>query len=474
MALPTISVDNFGPIRKGTVELRPLTIFTGQSDTGKSWLATLIYSLFSTINFRSLGWLIEESQNSLDNELHSNWEFPEDIGKWYLDSQVENEITFSRVEYRVLSNCMDHVLSDIMTDVERCYGMAKFKELKRWNSKKETKIKVRSNDNVTKNSPFYEVCFCDEDFKSSLVIPSNIKITKNSFVNENIGRLMDFRDDGVSEKPLHVKELLINSILKLIYYKKMGARGSVYLPAGRVGLMESFNILVPSIIEKFSQNKYKDDESENSFPGKSSDFIATLARVRPSTLKFRQETVSDRASQIEKKLLDGEIIVKLNLYGLPYFYFKPFRGGNVTPLNRASSTVTQLAPLVIFLRYSVNKRNLIVLEEPELDLHPEKQVRLIYELVALVQEGYKILITTHSEWFTEALSNVIAYDGETGLPKISSDDVGVWNFEFRKNFAGSVINEIEWNTDLGGYQTEFESVSRRLYNEWVDATEDKV
>ena len=38
-------VANFGPIVKGKIHLRPLTVFVGPSNTGKSYLATLIYAL---------------------------------------------------------------------------------------------------------------------------------------------------------------------------------------------------------------------------------------------------------------------------------------------------------------------------------------------------------------------------------------------------------------------------------------------
>ena len=40
-----ISVENFGPIEKADIDLRPLTIFVGESNTGKTYLATLIYAL---------------------------------------------------------------------------------------------------------------------------------------------------------------------------------------------------------------------------------------------------------------------------------------------------------------------------------------------------------------------------------------------------------------------------------------------
>ena len=57
MTMPTpteplqLSVSNFGPIAKAEIDLRPLTVFVGPSNTGKSYLAILIYALhrFSVI-----------------------------------------------------------------------------------------------------------------------------------------------------------------------------------------------------------------------------------------------------------------------------------------------------------------------------------------------------------------------------------------------------------------------------------------
>ena len=40
-----INVQNFGPIEKAEIDLRPLTVFVGESNTGKTYLAALIYAL---------------------------------------------------------------------------------------------------------------------------------------------------------------------------------------------------------------------------------------------------------------------------------------------------------------------------------------------------------------------------------------------------------------------------------------------
>ncbi len=40
-----LEVSYFGPIAKANIDLRPLTVFVGPSNTGKSYLAILIYAL---------------------------------------------------------------------------------------------------------------------------------------------------------------------------------------------------------------------------------------------------------------------------------------------------------------------------------------------------------------------------------------------------------------------------------------------
>ena len=42
---PELEVSNFGPIVEAKIDLRPLTVFVGPSNTGKSYLAILIYAL---------------------------------------------------------------------------------------------------------------------------------------------------------------------------------------------------------------------------------------------------------------------------------------------------------------------------------------------------------------------------------------------------------------------------------------------
>jgi hypothetical protein len=40
-----IEIENFGPIASGSFELRPLTLFIGPNNAGKSYAATLAHSI---------------------------------------------------------------------------------------------------------------------------------------------------------------------------------------------------------------------------------------------------------------------------------------------------------------------------------------------------------------------------------------------------------------------------------------------
>lgn len=471
MKLPTISVENFGPIRKGTVELRPLTIFIGQSDTGKSWLATLIYSLYSATDFHSLVWYTSETLNKLSStKIDEKYiKFPDSIALW-LDAIENNEsVSFSNSEYSLLTECFVQASLQTIFETERCFGVERYSLLESWHTKKSTKVEVSSSISNGRQYPLFENITKNDRISTNIFFPKTVNFSKDPFLREVIYKLLiEYRDYGQRQ----TLERLIKNVLLYTYRQTMNAKGSVYLPSGRVGLIDNFRSLFPFLAEKYVGEYEEESTTDKFIYGVVGDFIASLAKITSINTENRDPRILETANRIERSLLGGKVEIQPNIDGMPNFHFKPREGNESAPLKVSSSKVKQLAPLAIFLRYILDKESLLIISEPEIHLHPSKQVELVDELALLVKEGYKILITTHSEWLTEALSNVIAFESKKSDPMITEEDVGVWNFEHRGKKRGSVIKEIEWSTDMGGYQTEFEGVSRRLYNEWVNAVED--
>ncbi|XXX72815.1 ATP-binding protein [Sorangium sp. So ce134] len=85
-------------------------------------------------------------------------------------------------------------------------------------------------------------------------------------------------------------------------------------------------------------------------------------------------------------------------------------------LYNASSSIKQLTPLLLYLRYRARPNDFLIIDEPEMNLHPESQAKLLEILGILVNLGVHVLLTTHSPYFMSHLNNLAA--GDTSDPEI--------------------------------------------------------
>lgn len=83
---------------------------------------------------------------------------------------------------------------------------------------------------------------------------------------------------------------------------------------------------------------------------------------------------------------------------------KPF------PLRTASSGIQSLLPLYIVINYALQNEEYssYVVEEPECNLFPDKQIELLrYLLLAINEEGMTLTLTTHSPYILSAMNNYL-------------------------------------------------------------------
>ncbi len=145
------------------------------------------------------------------------------------------------------------------------------------------------------------------------------------------------------------------------------------------------------------------------------------------------------------------------------------------PIQRASSTVGELAPLVLWIRYLLEPREMLVIEEPEAHLHPENQRRVARALVRLVRAGVTVLCTTHSPLILHQVSNHMlasradpARRKELGFTEedlLREEEVGAYLFRMREDGRGSEIQPLHIEPGFGIPEDEFVRVSEAIGEE---------
>jgi len=91
--------------------------------------------------------------------------------------------------------------------------------------------------------------------------------------------------------------------------------------------------------------------------------------------------------------------------------------GSKYPMQAASSGIQSAAPLLLVLKYAGEHGNYssFVIEEPECNLYPDKQVELLYFIIKTLREkGPIITITTHSPYLLSSINNLL-YAGSLSL-----------------------------------------------------------
>jgi AAA ATPase domain len=105
-------------------------------------------------------------------------------------------------------------------------------------------------------------------------------------------------------------------------------------------------------------------------------------------------------------------------------YYSP----RISPAKRlsiyeSSSAVRSLLDLGFYLRIIARPGSLLIVDEPELNLHPENQRRIARLFARLVNIGIKVFITTHSDYIIKELNTLIMLNHDKPhLKKIAEEE----------------------------------------------------
>ena len=174
------------------------------------------------------------------------------------------------------------------------------------------------------------------------------------------------------------------------------------------------------------------------------------------------------AESLESNVLAGQILLKPTPSGYPDFYYRPQGIEEDIRLSQTSSMVSELAPLVLFLRGLIQPDDTLIIEEPEAHLHPGAQADMAVILARLVRAGVKVIVTTHSDWLLQEIGNLVLeglLEDKTDQPPswLLPEEVGVWHFQ-----KDEPVTEIPFKPREGISPEDYEDVAEGLYNRSVN------
>jgi len=371
-------LSDFGPIAHidGPIVLNDLTIFMGDNSVGKSYLAMLTSAIF--------GMAQAYQDTDMLQRLHTffhNDPLIQDIGAFasqMIHLEPNDTIKFTLEDTRIES--LKHIIKYAINDLAQHYLMEKIFD----NNVSIGKIDIDIGEFSANPLRNFEIeCTYREEMKTITIDMGKIR-TKYRTNDKNTDTFMS-----------KTRETLLGTLL----YSTMKSHvflGSVYLPASRTGYLQTYPILAEKAIESAYSNSA---EATKKLPLFITAFITMLNT--PTSISNKNEAL---VHEIEESILQGNVTLSPENSEITFV----LSSGQKLEVNFLSSTISELIPLVTFLKRGfINDETLCVIEEPEAHLSFENQRRIARIIVRMIQEGIKVLITTHSDFLIYELSNLM-------------------------------------------------------------------
>ncbi|MGF0492961.1 AAA family ATPase, partial [Klebsiella pneumoniae] len=140
------------------------------------------------------------------------------------------------------------------------------------------------------------------------------------------------------------------------------------------------------------------------------------------------------------KVVKDVLVYQSNSSGKPRF-----------AMSESSSSVRALLDIGFYIRCKLKRGDILMIDEPELNLHPKNQRLVARLLAALVNCGVKVFITTHSDYIIKELNILMM------LKSSSQSDI------VAKKYGYSPSEFVDYNS-MSVYVTGKKKISRRKIN----------
>ena len=375
-----IKVKNLGALRQAEFCLGGLTIICGENNTGKTYAT---YALFGFLHTWRKMLSVEIDSNKI-NQLLSEGSVRIDLQE-YIKQTKQILIQGCQVYTKELPKIF-------AAPVER------FNE-----PKKETEFNV----NIEMESTHFKRKF------QMIMGSTNAELFSITKIEESAEIVITLLVEKEKVEIPHsiISEIIASAIKEIIF--------TPFLPrpfiasaerTGTVIFRKELNFARNRLLEEMSQSGKNINRMELLFKvyqdyalpiEENVDFareLETLFKKRSFISEVHPNLLTDFAD-----IIGGEYIVTSN----DELYYVP-KGKRVKlSMDEGSSAVRSLLHLGFYLRHEAQEGDLLIVDEPELNLHPENQRRIVRLFARLVNIGIKVFVTTHSDYIIKELNTLI-------------------------------------------------------------------
>ncbi|KAF5418883.1 MAG: hypothetical protein C5S49_01080 [Candidatus Methanogaster sp.] len=388
-----LSIRNLGPLKQAEFELGELTIICGHNNTGKTYVTYAVFGFLSEWR-RFLPIHIPE----------------ENTTELLTDGVTELDIrTFIKDAQKILTDgCKSYteMLPDIFASSQQHFINSNFQ------------VNINISD-IQSNSKFERTISAMESQLFSISKKQDkSEVTISLLVEKEKVRI-----------PHEIINRVISDALKDILFSHLFPKPFI-ASAERTGaaiFRKELNFPRNRLLEQLGSMKKDLDPIE--YLNKAYSGYALPVKVNVEFTRHLEEIVKKDSFILKEQptlleefsdIIGGNYTVTKNdeLYYIP----KSNKSLKLT-MDESSSAVRSLLDIGFYLRHVAQPGDILMIDEPELNLHPENQRRITRLFSRLVNMGIKVFLTTHSDYIIKELNTLIMLNQDKPhLKKISADE----------------------------------------------------
>lgn len=394
-----IIVENLGPIKKAEFNLnKQLSVFCGPNNTGKTYLSYVLYAYTRRRIYLPDERLSEEQVSSFITTrlLHINFD--------------EKRV------YELISQRLKNIKKDLgiifgLSDEKAKRLFPKFR-IKLDKSEEKYKEELRAKS--------YEFEF---HLTRNVIVKANKREGDNIITLKNLTKTMDESD---------LEEIRYNLLTATYHYLVVSPiYDSHFFPVERTSMFTyhkdiqgTRNKLINMLHAQDGINQQQTISfimnNSSQFPlviGQTLDTANNMGQMRKKTGYYAK-----LADEIEHSIMKGKLIITED--GDLQFAAEGAMD-KIVPLQLSASMEKAISGIVFYLRHISGKGDMVFIDEPEVNCHPNVQVLMTRIFAKMVNAGLRIVISTHSDYIIRELNNLIMLKGTT---EVLNKDLERWGY----------------------------------------------